>query len=429
MKILFRLLFCAAASAGPAAAQTAVYTIARAAQPPKLDGRLDDPCWRTACKIDRFRKLGGAPASVRTVAWLTYDADALYAAFRCEEPLAGQLVLRAKKHDEPAWKDDEVELFFNPSGDRDRYVQLCINAAGVIMDLYNVQSANESDVAYDAGAQAKARVAAREWTLEVRIPLCNLPIESLTGDWTFHLARHRAAGNELLTSLQTPTSNFHELRAFDVLRGIDLRDWRVEARDLRLGDLLQGVNLARGELRNVSAAPATVTIEAGVEKADPPGRAVRRVVVQPGQRARVAVPWELTSADAGKRCALVVRCDGRVLQRRVQRIETVPPVIGKLPMNAFYCDPNAYVTVRVPIRLAEGSRGGMRLRWTAVDDQGAAAGRGVTVVGDADALVRLYWPRWREGWYTLTFELLRGGRVTASRRERVRLVPSPWAGG
>jgi len=55
-------------------------------------------------------------------------------------------------------------------------------------------------------------------------------------------------------------------------------------------------------------------------------------------------------------------------------------------------------------------------------------GRGLTTVYDDAAVIRLYWPRWSEGRYTLDFRLTRDGKLIASRKEVVRLVQSPWGG-
>ena len=54
--------------------------------PPKIDGRLDDACWRTATRGSGFFRLGGAspidPAN-QTEAWICADGTHLYVAFHC----------------------------------------------------------------------------------------------------------------------------------------------------------------------------------------------------------------------------------------------------------------------------------------------------------------------------------------------------------
>ena len=427
LALVLALALCAATQA-----QIATYTVPRASAAPKLDGRLGDACWETACVVDSFNLLGGQAAGkeaqVKTVAYLTHDADALYVAYRCTEPLADKLIITTQEHDGPTWKDDGVELFFNPSGDRKRYCQIAINAAGVIMDNYGELPARTLDKSYETGAPAKTHVGKGEWTLEVRIPFSGLPIEDLDCPWTFHLARHRAVGNELITSLRSPVTGFHEIDRFDVLRGISLRHRRVAVQAMSIGDLLAGTNVARCTLKNVSAAPASVRVAAGVVGATEPHYVQRDVALAPGAEAPVEVRWGLHEELSGRDAVLAVVLAGQTLRRVSKRIESVPPIFAALPLRAHYCDPNESVRLELPIQLAEGSRGECRLTWAASDAPGETVGHGLTVVRGSSAVVRLYWPRWRPGWYTLSLALLRDGKAIATSTEQIRLLPSPWSG-
>ena len=178
-------LFCGAT----ARADINTYEVAKTDAPPVLDGRLDDACWKSACVVDKFTLLGtDDDPGMATRALLTYDADHLYLAYDCEEPLTDKLVARAEKHDGPTWKDDGVEIFLNPSGDRQRYVQLAINTAGILMDNCADEAGAKLDVGYDTGAEAKTAVEEGRWTLELRLPFSGLPLGSPTAEWTFHLA-------------------------------------------------------------------------------------------------------------------------------------------------------------------------------------------------------------------------------------------------
>src|ERR1700704_5886021 len=56
-------------------------TAVHAAQPPTIDGRLDDPLWKTLPAVDAFVQedpLEGAPPSEKTEVRVAYDSEKLY---------------------------------------------------------------------------------------------------------------------------------------------------------------------------------------------------------------------------------------------------------------------------------------------------------------------------------------------------------------
>src|SRR5262249_60252205 len=81
-----------------------VLTAVRAAQPPVIDGRLDDAVWQVAPADDRFVQQEPAentPPSRRTELQVAYDDDAVYVAFRCHDDRA-RVVGRLTRRDRDA---------------------------------------------------------------------------------------------------------------------------------------------------------------------------------------------------------------------------------------------------------------------------------------------------------------------------------------
>ena len=108
------------AAALPAAAREAVAP-ARLAQPPSLDGKLDDPCWKQATRLPRFTHRG-RPVEAETYAFVGYDDAALYVGVHCQEPLVKQMRRRFTRHDQAIWSDDSIELFIDTDPDRAGYL-------------------------------------------------------------------------------------------------------------------------------------------------------------------------------------------------------------------------------------------------------------------------------------------------------------------
>jgi len=420
----------AAICASRADAQIMTYRITRTTDPPAIDGVLDDACWKTACAVTDFALLGRGEAKEGelppTRAMLTYDADSVYVAFHCVEPLSDRLVTAATEHDDPTWMDDGVELFFNPSGDRQRYVQIAVNAAGVLMDGYIPRPGVRLDTTYETGAAARTRVGKGEWAMEIKVPFAGLPLTGPSGVWTFHLARNRRAAQQLITALHSPVSGYHEITKFDRLEGISLPERPVGLMRVSLGEMFQGVNICRVTLKNWGKHAASVTVHAGIVGEKAPQRRRQPATIGPGAEMTVEVPWELRPDAGGKRAGLEVRSGDRLLQARSFVVGEVPPIFGALRRRAFYFSQHEFVRMELPVQLAEGSRRNVRLRWEAVAGDGARVGRGLTLVRDPLAVIRLYWQRWQDGRYAIRFTLVRDDTPLASTEQQVRLVANPW---
>ncbi len=108
-------------------------TCAWAATPPTLDGKLDDPCWRSAARIDRFPSFWkGVPSTDATVAKLVWDDEALYFSAEMSDT---ELKAFGTKRNDLLWNGDVFELFFKPEVDKPAYYEFQANPRGVILEL------------------------------------------------------------------------------------------------------------------------------------------------------------------------------------------------------------------------------------------------------------------------------------------------------
>ena len=95
-----------------------------AEQPPVIDGREDDPVWKTApvsflvpWNPGRTGFRGGDTAEVRTTFKAAQDAKYLYFFVRCGEPdMAGIITDQKGPDNSNIWRDSDVEFFINASG-------------------------------------------------------------------------------------------------------------------------------------------------------------------------------------------------------------------------------------------------------------------------------------------------------------------------
>jgi hypothetical protein len=141
--------------------------------PPTLDGKLDEPDWQ-ACPAGSMVPLNpGETPVVETQVRVLYDRECLYAAFRCQEPQMGRLRTAAAGRDQDSiWKDDEVEVFIDPAGQRRSHYQLLVNAAGACTDYWHHD--RMIDNRWSAEARFGIAKGADAWTIEIAVPFASL---------------------------------------------------------------------------------------------------------------------------------------------------------------------------------------------------------------------------------------------------------------
>ncbi|NLE55761.1 MAG: DUF4838 domain-containing protein [Lentisphaerae bacterium] len=139
----------------------------------RLDGRLDEEDWKNAETTTRFRPFSGTNAvRYQTGVKLAYDVDNLYAAFECQEPRPKAVKTAITQHDGPIWEDNDVELFINDPMMGGAYIQLLVNAAGVVCDgtVAAGQAGRGLNRSVDTFAEVKTSFAEDRYFVEMRIP-------------------------------------------------------------------------------------------------------------------------------------------------------------------------------------------------------------------------------------------------------------------
>jgi hypothetical protein len=112
------------------------YICPRADAPLKIDGRLDDPAWRTARWTEDFVDVEGLAKPrprFRTRAKMLWDDDYFYVAAEMEEP---HVWATLTNHDAVIFQDPDFEVFIDPDGDTLEYYEFEINALNTGWDLF-----------------------------------------------------------------------------------------------------------------------------------------------------------------------------------------------------------------------------------------------------------------------------------------------------
>lgn len=206
-----------------------------AEQPPVLDGKLDDPCWKQAAPIERFATFWTKTPRSGTRAYLVWDDEALY--------YAGTMTDRevrafGTKRNDMLWEGDVFEVFLKPVRDRPEYFEFQANPRAVVFEMAfprrGVFPASLSDaprlgneaVAVIDGTLDQEGDQDRGWTVEGRIPWTAFRLTGAkprAGDsWQFAICRYdygpKGTTPILMSCAPLTAPDFHRQQDYSRLR-------------------------------------------------------------------------------------------------------------------------------------------------------------------------------------------------------------------
>jgi hypothetical protein len=207
-----------------------------AAQPPLLDGKLNDPCWQQAAPIERFAAFWTKTQSPRpgTVAYLVWDDTALYYAASMRDT---ELRAHGDRRNDTLWDGDVFELFFKPSDKKPEYYEFQGNPRELVFEAAFPKRGDHGDLTKLPPLGSKVVVALKGtldhpgdqdegWTVEGRIPWSAF---AMTGgkpkpddEWLFALCRYdygpKGSEPTLMSSAPLTKSSFHRYEDYGKLR-------------------------------------------------------------------------------------------------------------------------------------------------------------------------------------------------------------------
>lgn len=138
-----------------------------------VDGRLDDPGWERALRVQLpYEWFPGEnrPAPVETEAWLAHDGDVLYVAFRALDPRPWEIRASLSDRDIPR-QDDRVGIVLDPFRDQRRALHFWANPLGVPLDAVFAEQEGDVDFSWDGVWEARGRLTPEGYEVEMAIPL------------------------------------------------------------------------------------------------------------------------------------------------------------------------------------------------------------------------------------------------------------------
>jgi hypothetical protein len=145
----------------------------------KIDGKLDEPAWQEAVKIDlpyEWYPGNNTAARVRTQCLLTYNRSGLYIAFRCFDPEPRKIRAHLMDRDASSTflRNDHVTVFIDSYNDERRAFEFRVNPLGVQMDGIYSELEGIDDFSWDAIWKSAGKITGPGYIVEIYIPFNQL---------------------------------------------------------------------------------------------------------------------------------------------------------------------------------------------------------------------------------------------------------------
>ncbi len=165
---------------------------------PNIDGKLDDPIWQQAGRIDDLiglePKAGEKPAK-RTEVLIAQTDEALYIAIIAYDDKPQKIRPTIGERDGTIWKDDHVRIFLDPLNTQRNGYSFEVNAYGARREALisdNRRYVDQWDTIWDAAAT----ITDQGWVAEMEIPFRSIGFQRGVESWGFQVNRVVPRTNE-----------------------------------------------------------------------------------------------------------------------------------------------------------------------------------------------------------------------------------------
>ncbi len=203
--------------------KAAPVVVPKFAEPPVIDGRLDEDVWKNAATFKNFRQTepgDQTPPSKETVAYMGYDEKNLYIAWYCYDDPDKIRATVAKRDD--IFGDDYVGVFLDTFNDQRRAYILQFNPLGIQADGIRSASDFRSDYSVDVVMESKGMIQPDGWVVEVRVPFKSLRYQAGEGKfWGVDFWRRIDRLNRELDGWMPLQRGVNELQQLGRITGMD----------------------------------------------------------------------------------------------------------------------------------------------------------------------------------------------------------------
>ncbi len=192
-----------------------------------LDGRLDDPEWKSAKKYDGFKRMLSNPAAnepvgAETEFYMVPGKDAVYFGVKCYEPLMDKL---KKLPPVPLWVSDGIEFLFVPDGGTSDYYQFLVTYPNYRFSMFYAENGKIRPDPYAPVWKSVVHTGDDFWSMEVEFPLDAFYMTRQNlwkTEWRVNVCRTRYVSKEN-SSWSQVKYNYNELERYRTIAGFPMR--------------------------------------------------------------------------------------------------------------------------------------------------------------------------------------------------------------
>lgn len=242
--------------------------VPRVSQPPVVDGRLNDACWKVAPAVTEFRCVDKdrALATQRTEAWVAFDDDSVYVAAKCYDDRMDQVQAVETGVDGSVWRDDCMEVFLMPGSPY--YYHFAANLLGTRYDArHNTLPGKEEakPESWNGDWRVGSQRSADHWSMEFAIPFACLELgaKRLGDPFRCNVGREQRRLTEFSC---WPASQFNKHDEFAILKGLslDAQRYGLTLRDVVMGERVPGPNQFHATVAEESTPNSAITLRGRV---------------------------------------------------------------------------------------------------------------------------------------------------------------------
>jgi hypothetical protein len=195
------------------------------AEPPVIDGVIDDDEWSGASVIDQpfiqFQPDYGQPSPFRTLVRIAQTESSLFVSFVAFDPDMSRLSAARTQRDGHLRSDDSVQIMLDTFNDGRTAYAFQTNALATQEDYRIADNGRTLDNRWDAAWFTAAERYEDRWIVEMEIPFAILRFpESDGGTWRMNMRRTVPRRNEQAT-WALPSESLFRVTAFGELTGVN----------------------------------------------------------------------------------------------------------------------------------------------------------------------------------------------------------------